>query len=82
MIEFYCENCGQKIGAPDTLAGESRQCPRCKNKVIVPDAQTAESSQKPDVPAKPQVSLKYSDYELTLLNVREQNEIKNKALVH
>ncbi len=79
MIEFYCENCGQKIGAPDTLAGESRQCPRCKNKVIVPDAQTAESSQKPDVPAKPQVSLKYSDYELTLLNVREQNEIKNKA---
>jgi DNA-directed RNA polymerase subunit RPC12/RpoP len=79
MIEFYCENCGQKIGAPDILQGESRQCPRCKNKVIVPDAQTAESSPKPDVPAKPQVSLKYSDYELTLLNVREQSEIKNKA---
>ncbi len=79
MIEFYCENCGQKIGAPEIMAGESRQCPRCKNKVIVPDAQTAESSQKPDIPAKPSVSQKYSDYELTLLNVWEQNEIKNKA---
>ena len=79
MIEFYCENCGQKIGAPDILQGESRQCPRCKNKVIVPDAQTAESAPKPDVPAGPQVSLKYSDYELTLLNVHEHNKIKNLA---
>lgn len=77
MIEFYCENCGRKISAPDTLVGESRQCPRCKNKVVVPDAQTAESADKPDVPAGPQVSLKYSDYELTLLNIHEQNEIKN-----
>ena len=79
MIEFYCENCGQKIGAPDILVGKSRQCPRCKNKVIVPDARTAESTTKPDAPAKPQISLKYSNYELTLLNVREQTEIKNKA---
>jgi DNA-directed RNA polymerase subunit RPC12/RpoP len=77
MIEFYCENCGQKISAPDILVGELRQCPRCKNKVVIPDAQTAESSEKPDVPNGPQVSLKYSDYELTLLNVHEQNEIKN-----
>ena len=79
MIEFYCENCGQKIGAPNILTGESRQCPRCKNKVIVPDAQSAESATKPDVPTKPQISLKYSDYELTLLNVREKYEIKNRT---
>jgi DNA-directed RNA polymerase subunit RPC12/RpoP len=79
MIEFYCQNCGQKINAPNILTGESRLCPRCKNKVIVPDAKTAESAPKPDVPSKPQISLKYSDYELTLLNVHEQNEIKNKA---
>ena len=79
MIEFYCENCGQKIGAPEIMAGESRQCPRCKNKVIVPDAQTAESSPKPDISVKPQVGPKYSDYELTLLNVWEQNKIKNKS---
>jgi hypothetical protein len=79
MIEFYCENCGRKISAPDILVGESRQCPRCKNKVVVPDAQTAESAPQPDVPNGPQVNLKYSDYELTLLNVHEQNEVKNIA---
>jgi len=79
MIEFYCENCGQKINAPEMLTGQSKLCPRCKNRIIVPDAQTAESAPKPDVPSGPQVSLKYSDYELTLLNVHEQNEIKNIA---
>lgn len=82
MIEFYCQNCGQKINAPDILTGESRLCPRCKNKVIVPDAQAAEHATKPDVPAKPQTAKKYSDYELTLLNFREQHKIKNRVAEH
>ncbi|MBN2182544.1 MAG: hypothetical protein JW715_11580 [Sedimentisphaerales bacterium] len=77
MIEFYCENCGQKIGAPETLIGESRQCPNCKSKVIVPDAQSAKSAEKPDIPAKPHKKLKYTDYEWTLLDVRQQYEVKN-----
>ena len=78
MIEFYCENCGQKISAPNIFTGESRQCPRCKNNVIVPDAKSAESATKPDIPTKPQIGSKYSDFELTLLNVREEYEIKNR----
>lgn len=79
MIEFYCKNCGQKISAPKVLTGKSRQCPKCKNTVVVPDAKSAETAPKLDVPQKPQIGLKYSDFEMTLLNVREQYEIKDLA---
>ncbi len=79
MIEFYCENCGQKISAPKIMTGKSRQCPRCKNTVVVPDAQSAETAPKPNIPTKPQIGSKYSDFELTLLNIREQYKIKDLA---
>lgn len=79
MIEFYCENCGQKISAPGRFTGKKCQCPKCKNTVIVPQTSNTESVSEPSIPAKPPVSLKYSDYELTLLNVQEQRTLKDLA---
>ena len=80
MIEFYCENCGQKINAPDIYSGEKGQCPKCKNTLVVPDTSSTESAPRPSPPSKPPVSLRYSDYELTLLNVQEQSAIKGLEL--
>jgi hypothetical protein len=79
MIEFYCENCGQKISAPARLTGKKCQCPKCKNTVIVPEISNTGPVSEPSIPTKPSVSLKYSDYELTLLNVQEQRALKDLA---
>jgi len=79
MIEFYCKNCGQKIIAPRSYTGKKCQCPRCKDTVIVPEASSTEPAPEPGINTKPPVSLKYSDYELTLLNVQEQRTLKDRA---
>lgn len=36
MAKFYCVHCGQKIGAPDELAGSSTNCPACGGTIQVP----------------------------------------------
>jgi len=38
MIEFSCENCGQKFRLPGEKAGKKGRCPRCKAIVVVPGA--------------------------------------------
>jgi hypothetical protein len=80
MIEFYCKNCGQRISAPGSFTGKKCQCPKCKNTVIVPETSSTEPASEPSIPTKPPVSMKYSDYELTLLNVQEQRALKDLTL--
>ena len=36
MIEFSCENCGQKLRVADDKAGKKGKCPKCENPVFVP----------------------------------------------
>ena len=36
MIEFSCENCGQKLRVADDKAGKKGKCPKCENPVVVP----------------------------------------------
>jgi DNA-directed RNA polymerase subunit RPC12/RpoP len=38
MIQFHCENCGQKFNVPQTSAGKKGRCPKCKNIIIVPQS--------------------------------------------
>ena len=36
MIKFLCPQCGRKLSAPESAAGQRRRCPNCRMKVEVP----------------------------------------------
>lgn len=36
MLRTDCPHCGQRVNAPEQLAGKSRPCPRCRGSIIVP----------------------------------------------
>ena len=36
IIKFYCQFCGKKLSANDSLVGRSRPCPNCSSRVTVP----------------------------------------------
>jgi DNA-directed RNA polymerase subunit M/transcription elongation factor TFIIS len=61
-MELYCENCGQKIVALKSQAGKTCSCPKCGKSIDVP-RQEAELREK------------YSEYELTFLNIHEKEEM-------
>ncbi len=77
MIEFYCENCGQKISAPKVYSGKEFRCPKCRNSVNVPQVESTSSAPMQSNGGESQTNLKYSDYDLTLLNIQEQDKIRN-----
>jgi hypothetical protein len=77
MIEFYCEHCGQKISAPKVYSGKKFRCPKCRNLVDVPQAESANPIPYQSSSVESPPDLKYSNYDLTLLNIREKVEIKN-----
>ena len=62
-MELYCENCGQKIVALKIHAGKTCSCPKCGKGIDVP-RQEAELREK------------YSEHELTFLNVKEKEEMR------
>lgn len=37
MIKFKCSKCGEKLEAPESLAGQALQCPKCKLHEKVPN---------------------------------------------
>lgn len=37
MPKFHCIHCGQRIDAPDQLAGTNASCPTCGGEIVVPD---------------------------------------------
>ena len=79
MIEFYCEYCGQKISAPKVHSGKKFRCPKCRNSVDVPQAGSTGPAADQSNGVESQNALKYSNYDLTLLNIREKVEIRNLA---
>jgi len=79
MIEFYCEYCGQKISAPKVHSGRKFRCPKCRNSVDVPQEDSTDSAPDQSNGFEPQTTLKYSNYDLTLLNIQEKIELRNLA---
>ncbi len=77
MIEFYCEHCGQKISAPKVHSGKKFRCPKCRNLVDVPQVGSANPVPNQSNVVESTTNLKYSDFDLTLLNVQEQDKIRN-----
>jgi len=74
MIRFTCGNCGQKIGVPEIRAGKKGKCPKCKNVVVVPKAAGANLPASQDDSAKSNISSKYSDFDLTVLDVPQEDK--------
>jgi hypothetical protein len=77
MIEFYCEHCGQKISAPKAHSGKKFRCPKCRNLVDVPQVESANPIPYQSSSVESPPHLKYSDYDLTLLNIQEEVKIRN-----
>jgi hypothetical protein len=77
MIDFYCKNCGRKISAPKIYSGKKLRCPKCRNSVEVPQAGSEDSAPEQSSVIESPTNLRYSNFDLTLLNIREKVEIRN-----
>lgn len=60
MIEFSCENCGQKITVPRVHAGKRGKCPKCKQIVTIPEQITLDTKAKNNDTKSPGVELEIS----------------------
>jgi hypothetical protein len=60
MIEFSCENCGQKITVPRVHAGKRGKCPKCKQIVTIPKQTTLDTRTKNNDTKSPGVELDIS----------------------
>jgi len=60
MIEFSCENCGQKITVPQVHAGKRGKCPKCKQIVTIPKQATPDTKAKNNDTNSPGVELDIS----------------------
>jgi phage FluMu protein Com len=78
MINFHCENCGQKFNVPEGSAGKSGRCPKCKNVVFIPGAQKSDSPQQQNNSSEPHDGPRYSAFDLTLLEVPNIGEVQEK----
>jgi len=81
MIKFNCDNCGRKFSAPESYAGKKGRCPKCKNVVFIPDARKSGSSPQENNSGEPQNDPRYSDFDLTLLEVPQIGEAQEKIRV-
>ncbi len=78
MINFHCNNCGQKFNVPEGSAGKSGRCPKCKNIVFIPEAQKSAPVSKQDSSSEPKDGPRYSAFDLTLLEVPQIGEALEK----
>ena len=74
VIKFHCKNCGQKIRVPQTYAGKKGKCPKCKNMVVIPKAKGASLPISQSDSAESEISSKYSDFDLTFLDVPQKEK--------
>lgn len=75
MIEFACENCGQKITVPRVHAGKKAKCPKCKQIVIIPGTKA-----KNDDTKSPEVELDISLKEQNLDRSAGEEEAPESAV--
>jgi len=75
MIEFSCENCGQKITVPQVHAGKRGKCPKCKQIVTIPKQTTPDTKAKNNDTKSPGVELDISLKEQNLDQSVDQNRI-------
>jgi len=74
FIRFYCDNCGYKSTVSESYAGKKIRCPQCYNIISIPAVESIGTTSQSS-PGKPETPSKYSDYDLTLLDISEKEEI-------
>lgn len=47
-ISVVCEECGQRLEVPETLAGRRGKCPQCRTTIAIPAAEHESPSPSPD----------------------------------
>ena len=77
FIRFYCDNCGYKSTVSESYAGKQIRCPKCYYIISIPKIKSTGTTGQSS-PGKPKTPSKYSDYDLTLLNISEKEMIQNK----
>lgn len=78
MIKFNCSKCGQKFNVPESQAGKSGRCPKCKSVVFIPGAQKSAPVPQKEYSSEPQDGPRYSSFDLTLLEVPQIGEAREK----
>ncbi len=76
FIRFYCDNCGYKSTVSESYAGKKIRCPKCYYIIFIPKIKSTGTTGQSS-PGKPKTPSKYSDYDLTLLNISEKEKIQN-----
>ncbi|MGD2093467.1 MAG: hypothetical protein PVH77_00490 [Phycisphaerales bacterium] len=76
MIKFRCNNCGSKLSVPQIHAGKKGNCPKCKNVILVPQLESESTGPISEQGASGDsgIAPKYSDYDLSLLDVPRKSE--------
>jgi len=74
FIRFYCSNCGYKSTVSESYAGKNIRCPKCNNIISIPTIESTGTTSQGS-PGKPKTPSRYSDYDLTLLNISEKEKI-------
>lgn len=77
MIKFNCKSCGQKFSVPAIQAGKKGRCPKCKKLIIVPKLESTSSISRQSDSGDAETEPKYSDYDLSLLDVPHKHESQN-----
>lgn len=80
FIRFYCNNCGYKSTVSESYAGKKIKCPKYYNTIFIPTVESTGTTTSQRSPAKPKTPSKYSDYDLTLLDTKEQNIIHDQQI--
>ena len=80
MIKFRCKNCGRKFSVPEIHAGKKGKCPKCKNIVVVPKPEIAASATSQNDLGASKVGSKNSAYDLTLLDVPQEDKIQDQPI--
>ena len=75
FISFYCNNCGYKSTVSESYAGKTIRCPKCYNIISIPTVESTGTTTSQSSPGKPETSSRYSDYDLTLLDISEKEKI-------
>ncbi len=76
FIRFNCDNCGYKSTVSESYAGKKIRCPQCYNIISIPTLESTGTTSQSS-PGKPKTNSRHSDYDLTLLNITEKEQIQN-----
>jgi DNA-directed RNA polymerase subunit RPC12/RpoP len=74
VINFNCENCGEKFSVPEIHAGKKGKCPKCKNIILIPQIQDTSSLTTQSKAPDQESGSKDSPHGLTFLDIPNRQD--------